>query len=92
MNKNDILHEYFLDARANLLELAAFIDRHDRADGTNDDYRLESFTACIQILNDPSQEKTRRILECLSDLSSLPIEASQGKAAVGAWSEFTRQS
>lgn len=92
MNKDEILNEYYLDARTNLLDLAAFIDRLERADGTSDDYRIASLTACIHILNDLSRDKTRRILECLSDPSSLPVESSSGKAATGAWSEFTKLS
>jgi len=88
MNKDEILEEYFLEARANLLDLAAFLDRLDRASGQND-YRSASIFASLRILIDNSSDKTRRVLECFSDPSTLPVDSAPDKAATGAWAGFT---
>jgi hypothetical protein len=42
MTRQQILDLYFLDARHKLIELAAFLDRVERADG-KDDFRIKSF-------------------------------------------------
>jgi hypothetical protein len=89
MNKKQVLDLYFLDARAKLLDVAAFIDRLDRADG-KPDVRWENLDACLPILLDREPDKTRRILECLSDPSSEPIDKALENFATGAWPGFKR--
>lgn len=88
MNKEQILDEYFMEARSNLLDIAAFIDRMDRAPGKSD-HRATSLSACLAILNDLMGDKTRRILECLSDPTVEPVEKAFEKGATGAWPGFT---
>ncbi|MBT7909336.1 MAG: hypothetical protein HN607_02255, partial [Verrucomicrobia bacterium] len=42
--QKNILDLYFLDARARLIDIAAFMDRVDRAGG-GDDFRYDAFCA-----------------------------------------------
>jgi hypothetical protein len=73
----------FMDARSKLLDIAAFLDRVDRAGGS-DDFRLLALKEAIRDLsiNDPA--RTRRILEGLSDRSTEPAAAATTQSACGA--------
>jgi len=88
MNKQMILDEYFMASRSNVLDLAAFLDRVERAPGEAD-FRLESLIEALRILNQREPGKTRAILELLSDPSTEPVASAPGKGAAGAWSGFT---
>lgn len=91
MNKSQILDEFYIKTRAQLLDIAAFLDRLDRADG-QEDHRSISFRASIPLLSDANTDKTRRILELLSDPTDTPIDAAHEKGASGAWPEFSTNS
>lgn len=74
MNRNAVLERYYLDCRSMLIELAATLDRHDRAPCVSQninhlDERLLLLRQAIQILADPSTQpdRARRILQLLSD-------------------------
>lgn len=92
MNKIEILNDDFLEARAHLLEVAAFLDRLERATGSGD-YRSQSFAACVAALSQTSGgKKTAKILEFLSDPTDEPVAAAPGKSASGAWPGFAQTS
>jgi hypothetical protein len=86
MNRQQILDLYFLDARHKLIELAAFLDRVERADG-KDDFRLKSFRVALAKLSGGKKEKAKNVLLAFSDLTIEPIEKAEGKGAVGAYSK-----
>jgi hypothetical protein len=88
MNKLQLTDHYFMETRSKLLDIAAWIDRLQRADGMTD-HRNQSFTACLPILIDEQPEKTRRILERLSDPTTEPIARAGEKGASGAWPRYT---
>ena len=84
MTRNELLDLYFMDARAKLIDIAAFLDRVDR--GTDEaDFRLEAFREAIMELAGTEPTRAREVLISLSDLTTEPIEKSPGKGAVGAW-------
>ena len=83
MTKQQVLNLYFLDARHKLVELAAFLDRVDRASG-KDDFRLEAFHAALCELSRSKKEKAKNVLLAFSDLTTKPIAKAEGKGAVGA--------
>lgn len=87
MDKQAILDLYFIENRAKLLDVAAFLDRLDRAEG-DEDFRVASFRAAIRELSQGDPGRARRILEVLSDPTSEPAESASGKSAAGAWPEF----
>ncbi|MGA3283379.1 MAG: hypothetical protein ABSD57_02820 [Verrucomicrobiota bacterium] len=84
MTRQQVLGLYFLDARHKLVEVAAFLDRVERASG-RDDFRLKAFRTALGKLSGKQKEKTRRVLLAFSDPTKEPIPAATGKGAVGAW-------
>ena len=84
-----VVDRYFLEHRAKALDIAAFLDRVDRAAAANggdgaDDFRVRALEACCRILVDGKPERARRILELLSDHSTEPIAKAPMKGAIGA--------
>ncbi len=73
----------FIEARARLLDLAAFLDRFQRH-GQADDYRLHALRAALPLLLSEDPHRVRRILESLSDRSPDPIPAATLQGAFGA--------
>ena len=84
MTKQQVLDLYFLDARHKLIELAAFLDRVERADG-KDDFRLNAFRMALANLNRKTKTKAKRVLLAFSDPTMEPIAKAAGKGAVGAF-------
>ena len=75
---------YFMEHRAKLLDIAAFLDRLDRSSGgPADDVRIRALNKVIPLLIDGQGNRTQRILERLSDHTSEPIPAAHTKAAIG---------
>jgi len=84
MTRQQVLDLYFLDARFKLIELAAFLDRVDRAEGQTD-FRLDAFRKALRELDDDEPDRARQVLLAFSDPTTEPIEKAPGKGAVGAW-------
>ncbi len=88
-----VIDECFLENRAKVLDLAAFLDRVDRAASSvspaakgapEDDFRTDALRRAIALLLDGQPERARRILELWSDHSTEPIAAAPMKGALGA--------
>jgi hypothetical protein len=86
MTRQQVLDLYFLDARAKLIDLGAFIDRVERSSG-EEDFRMKAFRAALAELSKGEPEHARRVLLAFSDPSQEPIPAATTKAACGAWPE-----
>ena len=84
MTRQQVLDLYFLEARHKLLEVAAFLDRVERATG-KDDFRLKAFRTAAGKLNGKQKEKARQVLLAFSDPTTEPIPVATTKAACGAW-------
>jgi hypothetical protein len=84
MKRELVTDLYFMEARAKLIDLAAFLDRVDRAEGA-DDFRLTAFRQALQELNSGHPDRAKRVLLRLSDPTSAPLSAATTKAACGAW-------
>ncbi len=84
MTRNELLDLYFMDARAKLIDIAAFLDRVDRGD-EDADFRLAAFRKALGELANDKPERARGVLVSLSDPTQEPIEKAPGKGAVGAW-------
>lgn len=84
MTRNELLDLYFMDARAKLIDLAAFLDRVERGAG-DADFRLAAFRSALMELSREGTARARAVLLSLSDPTVEPIEKSPGKGAVGAW-------
>lgn len=82
--KNELLDQYFIEVRHKLIEVAAFLDRVDRAEG-EDDYRIKAFRSALKELERAEPERAKQILLALSDPTTEPIPAAKGKSASGAY-------
>jgi hypothetical protein len=68
-----------------LIDIAAFMDRVDRAGG-GDDFRYDAFRAAIKVLDSGKPDRAEEVLLAFSDPTDEPIPAATTKAACGAWS------
>lgn len=85
--RTQVINAYFLEHRAKLLDLAAYLDRLDRAqpESNEPDFRDVAFDRCLAVLTDGQPQRARRILELLSDHSTdMPQSAEGMKGASGA--------
>ena len=84
MTRQQVLDLYFMDARSKLIDLAAFLDRVERAEG-KEDFRLTAFREALKALRGTQKEKAKQVLLAFSDPTTEPIAKAAGKGAVGAW-------
>jgi hypothetical protein len=84
--KQQVVDTYFMEHRAKLVDIAAYLDRIDRGQGDAlSDFRDVAFRRAVEILLDGQTQRARRILELLSDHSTeLPQSADGMKGAMGA--------
>ena len=85
MKRQQVLDLYFLEARSKLIDLAAFLDRADRAEG-KEDFRLGSFRRALKILSQRKPGRARRVLIAFSDPTTAPVAKAAAQAACGAYS------
>jgi len=86
LDKKAIVDLYFQEHRAKLIDIAAFLDRIDRAPDSSDqpDFRVEALLRANSLLSDGQAQRARRILELFSDLSrEVPLSAGDVKGATG---------
>lgn len=84
MNRQQLLDLYYLEARSKLIDLAAFLDRIERAPGAAD-FRLEALKEALPHLQAGGSDRAKNVLLHLSDPTAAPIPAATTKAACGAW-------
>lgn len=84
-----LLNLDFLENRAKVIDLAAFLDRLDRAsdglDAADADFRARELRRALAILLEHGPDRASRVLDALSDPTEEPIDAAPGKGATGAW-------
>ncbi|MBK1880016.1 hypothetical protein [Pelagicoccus mobilis] len=78
----NVVDLYFMDARSKLIDIAAFMDRVENA-GLKDDFRYQAFLNALKELGEG--ERTKSVLESLSDPTKELIPEATTKAACGAW-------
>ena len=87
LTKQGVLDLYFIEARARLIDLAAFLDRVERAPDAAD-YRLAALRAALEEMARQPAGTTGRaegVLLALSDQTTEPLAAATTKSAAGAW-------
>jgi hypothetical protein len=82
----EIIDEYFIENRTRLLEIAAFMDRLDRAGAEHAvrDFRMQAFAEAVDALAGPG-DRLMRIQLLLSDPTTEPLERLDRKSALGAF-------
>jgi hypothetical protein len=86
LTRAEIIDAYFLEHRAKVLDIAAFLDRLDRAaqDAGEEDFRVLALRDAVACLIDGEGDRVRRIQMRLSDRSTAPIDAAPMQGAFGA--------
>jgi hypothetical protein len=89
----ELVDEYFIENRTRLLEIAAFLDRLDRADASLEerDFRVRAFRESLAVLGDTSasdETRVERIQMILSDPTTEPLERLDQKSARGAYDRW----
>lgn len=74
----------FMDARSKLIDLAAFLDRVQRA-GQEDDFRVQALKKAIGLLSIQEPARAREVLLSFSDPSQEPVEKAAMQGAIGAF-------
>lgn len=74
----------FMDARFKLIDLAAFLDRVQRA-GQDDDYRVVALKKAITCLSQNDPERAKQVLLTFSDPTEEPIAKATTQGAAGAY-------
>lgn len=83
--RSRIIDLYFMEHRAKLIDIAAFLDRVDRAAAdVNDDFRMAALRKALGLLLDGAPDRARRVLESFSDHTTQPIPKAPMKGALGA--------
>src|SRR5262245_15124267 len=86
LTPTELVDEYFIENRNRLLELAAFLDRIDRAGGAGaSDFRMQVLREGVEALSSGGGDRVHRIQMLLSDPTSEPLPALDRKGAVGAY-------
>ncbi len=90
MRAGELVNEYFIENRTRILEIAAFLDRVDRAEGAAglNDYRWTAFRETLNILADGSGDHLGRIQMLLSDPTVEPKPELDHKGASGAYDRW----
>lgn len=87
MSRTEVVNAYFMEHRAKLIDLAAFLDRLDRSAPDSDkiDFREAAFLQALGILTDGDGHRAKRVLAMLSDhTTEMPQSAEGMKGASGA--------
>ena len=87
LTQRELITEYFMEHRVQVLELAAFLDRLDRAReiDADDDFRLRSIRAALAVLVDGDGDRTERVQMIFSDPRSELLEELDTQSAKGAY-------
>jgi hypothetical protein len=76
----DLVELSFIETRAKLIDIAAFLDRLQRH-GQDGDWRIAELRRALPLLQADSPDRARQILLHFSDPSSEPIEKAPIKGA-----------
>lgn len=90
LSGRELVDEYFIENRTRLLEIAAFLDRLERADASYaaQDFRMKAFTDALASLSQ-SGSRLDRIQMLLSDPTTEPRGGLDRKSAIGAYDRWT---
>jgi hypothetical protein len=90
MTRRQVIDTSFIENRTKLLDLAAFLDRLDRApaEGDERDFRMQAFQEALAVLGSGSPARTTQVQMLFSDPTTEPLEALDQKSACGAYDHW----
>lgn len=74
----------FMDSRSKLIDLAAFLDRVQKA-GQDGDFRVQALKNALALLSQDKPQRAKDILLSFSDPSTEPIAKATMQGAIGAF-------
>ena len=74
----------FMDSRSKLIDLAAFLDRVQRA-GQDGDFRVQALKNALALLSKDEPQRAKEVLFSFSDPSAEPIDKATMQGAIGAF-------
>ncbi|MFN7343800.1 MAG: hypothetical protein ACK5S4_00500 [bacterium] len=74
----------FMDSRSKLIDLAAFLDRVQRA-GQEGDFRVQALKNALTLLSQDKPQRAKDVLLSFSDPSTEPIAKATIQGAIGAF-------
>jgi len=86
--RSRVIELYFMEHRAKVLDIAAFLDRLDRApdDLGHEDFRITALKQAIGLLLDDQSGRAKRVLDHFSDPTEPPLKSAAGlKGAFGVY-------
>ena len=83
-NPVSIVDLSFVDARFKLIDLAAFLDRVQRA-GQDGDFRVQQLKQALQCLAQDEPQRAKNVLLTFSDPTTEPIARAHMQGALGAY-------
>lgn len=86
LTQRQLIDEYFMEHRTKVLDVAAFLDRLDRAAerDAEDDFRYVAFRETLRELVSDAPNRVERVQMILSDRTTEPLAELDRKAAYGA--------
>ncbi|SRR6266700_6186665 len=85
LTSSRLIDEYFLENRTKLLDIAAYLDRLDRAGGPGGDFRMRAFAGALDALRASGPSRAERVQRIFSDPTREPRETLDRKSASGAY-------
>ena len=88
LSQRELIDEYFIEHRTRILDIAAFLDRFDRASALDaeDDFRIKAFRKALAALLDTSgPARMRAVQMLLSDPRTDLLPELDRKSAFGAY-------
>lgn len=86
LTQKELMDQYFMEYRAQVLSIAAFLDRMDRASALNigEDFRFQAFRKSLEVLQWEEGHRTEAIQMLLSDPRTELLEDRDQQNADGA--------
>jgi ABC-type uncharacterized transport system YnjBCD ATPase subunit len=87
LTQRELIDEYFMEERVKVIDLAAFLDRLDRARelDAEDDFRLRSIRDALAVLAGDQRGRVQRVQMIFSDPRSELLDELDQKSAKGAY-------
>jgi hypothetical protein len=86
LSQQQLIDEFFMEQRTKVLDLAAFLDRLDRAteQNANDDFRIVALRKAVHELTSDEPGRVERVQMTFSDQNTELLDELDRKAAYGA--------
>lgn len=87
LTQRELIDRYFMEHRVQILDLAGFLDRLERASelDAEDDFRMRSVREAIAVLDDGEGDRVRRVQMVFSDPDTTLLASPDRKSALGAY-------